>query len=300
MKSAAMLGDKRVSGACDCHVHVVDPTDRFPQSAARSYTADIAPLDSLRAFAEPAGVSRFVIVQASFYGTDNSCLLEALGRLGENGRGVVAVDLNAMPPALLEQYEQRGVRGLRVNLYSKSLAFAAERIGDLLAAAIEKTPSQGWHVEIIAPISLLLSAASTIAESRVPVVLDHYALPAGASPDSPEGQRLLDLVALPHVWVKLTAPYRIVADPWATHPPTGWLSALLRTAPDRCVWGSDWPHTPLDRDQKGPSESAPYRRIRYERLLGDFLAALPNQALAARILVDNPARLYGFPPTDCS
>jgi predicted TIM-barrel fold metal-dependent hydrolase len=292
-----MLGDRRLLGACDCHVHVVGPTDRFPQSARRSYTANLAPLDSLRVFAEPEGVSRFVIVQASFYGTDNSCLLAALGRLRENGRGVVAVDLNALTPALLEQYEQRGVRGLRVNLYSKSLAFEPERISDLLAATIEKTPSPGWHVEIIAPISLLISAARTIAESQVSVVLDHYALPVGASPDSPQGQRLLDLVALPHVWVKLTAPYRIVADPLATHPPTEWLSALLRAAPDRCVWGSDWPHTPLELDQKGLSESAPYRRISYEHLLADFLEALANPALAAQILVRNPSRLYGFPPS---
>jgi predicted TIM-barrel fold metal-dependent hydrolase len=290
-----MSDDNRLAGVCDCHVHVVGPIELFAQSATRSYTAQVAPLDSLRALAEPEGVSRFVIVQASFYGTDNSCLLEALDRLGPNGRSVVAVNVDRTTPGLLAQYEQRGVRGLRVNLYSKSLAFEPEKISDLVAATIEKTPSQGWHVEIIAPISLLLAAAKTIAASRVPIVLDHYALPAGASPDSPEGRRLLDLIALPHVWVKLTAPYRILADPVATRPPTSWLSALSQKAPDRCVWGSDWPHTPVERDQKGPDESAPYRRIRYEHLLGGFRAELPDPGLAARILVDNPARLYGFP-----
>ena len=95
--------DRPLSAACDCHVHVVGPTDRFPQSATRSYTAPVAPLASLQAVAEPTGVSRFVVVQASFYGTDNSCLFEALDALDQNGRGVVAVDSAGVhPPKLLE------------------------------------------------------------------------------------------------------------------------------------------------------------------------------------------------------
>jgi predicted TIM-barrel fold metal-dependent hydrolase len=292
-----MAGEKRekvLGGACDCHVHVVGRLEQYPQSATRSYTAEPAPLDALRALAAPEGVSRFVIVQASFHGTDNSCLLATLKKLGQKGRGVVAVDLNYATSSLLQQYERAGVRGLRVNLYSKSLAFAPERIGDRLEAAIERLPSRKWHVEVIAPIALLVKAAKVIAKSPVPIVLDHYGLPGEASPEKGEGQQLLKLASLPQVWVKLTAPYRVVADPLATSPPTNWLAAFLRVAPERCVWGSDWPHTPLERDQKGVDQPAPYRKISYARLLRDFVDALPAPTTARRILIDNPQRLYGF------
>lgn len=287
--------EKVLTGACDCHVHVVGPQEKYPQSATRSYTAEPAPLDSLQVLAAPEGVSRLVIVQASFHGTDNSCLLATLKSLGKNGRGVVALDLNCATSSLLQEYERAGVRGLRVNLYSKSLAFAPERIGDRLQAAIERLPSKKWHVEVIAPIALLVKAATVIAKSPVPIVLDHYGLPGEASPEKGEGRQLVKLASLPHVWVKLTAPYRVVADPLATTPPANWLAAFLRVAPQRCVWGSDWPHTPLERDQKGVNKPAPYRKISYARLLRDLIAALTDQATARRILIENPQRLYGFP-----
>jgi predicted TIM-barrel fold metal-dependent hydrolase len=291
-----MATEKGFAGGCDCHVHIVAPAHEFAQSAARSYTAEPAPLGRLQALARPEGISRFVVVQASFYGTDNSCLLEALDKLGENGRGVAAVDLNSTTWPLLRDYDRRGVRGLRVNLYSKSLQFAAERICDRIQATIEKLPANHWHVEIIAPVSLLLKAAKTMAKSPAPIVLDHYALPGETPPDTREGRELLELAAHPNVWVKLTAPYRVLADPLATAPPANWLAAFLRAAPDRCVWGSDWPHTPLERDQKGRDEPAAYRNISYARLVQDFVAALPDPAMAQRILVENPMRLYGFQP----
>jgi predicted TIM-barrel fold metal-dependent hydrolase len=294
--------DTSLAGACDCHVHVAGPSAAFPQSATRSYSAAEASLDTLQALAAPESVSRFVIVQASFYGSDNSCLLAALDKLGKNGRGVAAIDLNhaaasappSVPSSTLDEYENRGVRGLRVNLYSKSLLFAPERICDLIHAALDKVPSRRWHVEIIAPTSLLLNASKVIANARIPVVLDHYALPESASPASAEGRQLLDLVALPNVWVKLTAPYRVVPDPLSTTPPADWLAALLQAAPNRCVWGSDWPHTPVDADQRTRDEIAPYRKISYARLFQDFVAALPDPTAARRILVENPQRLYGF------
>ena len=289
-----MPGEEILAGGCDCHVHVVAPLNEFPQSAARSYTAEPAPLDRLQALAASENISRFVLVQPSFYGTDNSCLLMALDKLGTNGRGVAAVDFNCTAWSLLWDYDRRGVRGLRVNLYSKSLQFAPERICGSIQATVEKLLPNNWHVEIIAPVSLLLKAAKTIVKSPAPVVLDHYALPGETPPDSREGRELLELVAHPNVWVKLTAPYRVLADALASAPPANWLAAFLRVAPDRCVWGSDWPHTPLDRDQKGRDAPAPYRKISYARLLRDFLAALPSPLSARRILVENPARLYDF------
>jgi len=121
-------------------------------------------------------------------------------------------------------------------------------------------------------------------------------LPGAALPDTHDGSKLIDLFRSPNVWVKLSAPYRVGSDALATTPPAEWLRAILRVAPDRCVWGSDWPHTPPHTDQNNPTVTPPYRAISYERLLADFLDALPDANAAKMVMSDNPARLYGFTP----
>jgi predicted TIM-barrel fold metal-dependent hydrolase len=101
-------------------------------------------------------------------------------------------------------------------------------------------------------------------------------------------------VALPHVWIKLSAPYRHDRGPLNTRPDREWLAALIAAAPDRCVWGSDWPHPPAHEQQKGASLEAPYRALSYETLVDEFIAALPSPDLAPRIMSGNAAALYGF------
>lgn len=281
-------------GVCDCHVHIVGPTARFSQIPSRTYTAGPAELPSLRAVAEPLGVRRYVVVQPSFYGTNNACLLEALEALGGRGRGVIAADPGRITATELEWYASRGACGVRINLYSKSSAEEAGPLGEILARWEDKLPPAGWHIEVIAPLAALLSGAAAMAGSPVPIVIDHYGLPGDAEPDTREGRRLLELLTLPQVWVKLSAPYRTLKDPLATKPPGEWLRALMRVAPDRCVWGSDWPHTPAQEDHRRGKTMVPYRELSYQRVLEDLLEALPQEAIAGKILRDNPQRLYGF------
>jgi predicted TIM-barrel fold metal-dependent hydrolase len=209
---------------------------------------------------------------------------------------VAALDPQTATSELLNDYARRGVCGARVNLYS-TVSKSAEHhaVNALLEFWFSRVPRAGWHVEIIAPLAVLAHAAQAIARSPVPVVLDHYGLPGAVSPDSAEGSVLLELARLPHVWIKLSAPYRILADPLATVPPAAWLRALVAAAPDRCVWGSDWPHTPARDDQMAAGKPAAYRKFAYAALLGQFIDALSDAALAKQILADNPARLYGFP-----
>ncbi len=283
-----------VPGACDCHVHIVGPREQFQQAATRSYTAAPAELEALRAVAEPLGVKRYVVVQPSFYGVNNACLLAALAKLGVRGRGVIGADAARTTGPQLEWYAGRGVCGIRINLYSKGIAETAGPLAAILANWSGKLPDAGWHVEIIAPLGVLLSGAAAIAGSPVPVVIDHYGLPGDAEPGSAGGKRLLKLAASPQVWFKLSAPYRTLADPLATRPPGAWLRALLEAAPDRCVWGSDWPHTPPHQEHHGAGAGAPYRPLSYVQVLEDFLAALPQPGLVPRILAENPRRLYGF------
>src|SRR5579872_5777820 len=103
---------------CDSHVHVFGPRDRYPQLPKRAYTAGIAPVETLQRHAVALGITRFVVVQASVNGRDNSCLLDTLDALDGNGRGVVVIDRKTVTPSLLDDWSRRGVRGLRVNLYS--------------------------------------------------------------------------------------------------------------------------------------------------------------------------------------
>ena len=283
------------SGVCDCHVHIVGTSDRFPQTSQASYVAPPATVESLRAVAEPLGVSRFVIVQPSFYGTDNSCLFEALDQLGDFGRGVAVVDAASTKASILKSYNQRGIRGLRLNFYSTPIADVNRKLERSLAETLDILPRDTWHVEIIARDGTLAAAAPIMAKAEVPLVIDHYGLPGDEGPESPAGRALLELISMPHVWVKLSAPYRCSADPLATLPPSRWLTALVQTAPDRCVWASDWPHTPPRDDAPRENKMLPYRKIAYEKLFDDFLGAVASSDLAQRILIENPTRLYGFP-----
>jgi predicted TIM-barrel fold metal-dependent hydrolase len=283
------------SGACDCHVHIVGPAAQYPQVADRSYTADLALIETLRGLGRPMGVTRFVLVQPSFYGIDNTCVLDTLDALEGNGRGVVVVDPRAFASQQIEEYDRRGVCGVRVNFYSKFNPLASVGVGEVLRRFMAILPPTGWHIEIIANLDTVVDAEAAIRSSTLPIILDHYGVPGDATPESAPGRKLLDLLGLPHMWIKVSAPYRVgSADPVATVPPADWLAALTATAPDRCVWGSDWPHPPSRGDQKDRNATLPYRNIDYRRLLMDFLQALPDSALAERILVSNPARLYGF------
>jgi predicted TIM-barrel fold metal-dependent hydrolase len=276
---------------CDSHIHIVGRTDRYPQVANRTYLAGVATVDDLESNAAPNGVMRFVIVQPSFYGTDNRLLLQSLNVLAGRGRGVAVIDQATSRQAIAGFVEQ-GVRGLRLNLYS--------RIGDdtpldLRIKAIEEPAhAANCHIEVIAPLKMLAENARLLARSRVPIVIDHYGIHAGHTPDDMEGRALLDLMSLPHVWIKLSAPYRNSTDDLATRPDQGWLEAILAIAPGRCVWGSDWPHTPPHNVQMGSDMHAPYRRLPYRAVLDGFIAAVGSMELAERILSDNPARLYEF------
>jgi predicted TIM-barrel fold metal-dependent hydrolase len=288
------MPDTLANEISDCHVHVVGPVDAFPQAEGRGYTAGLATPESLREVAGPTGVKRYVFVQPSFYGTDNSYLLHSLDLLEGRARGVVVLDSAGMSARQLEQLAQRGVCGIRVNLYSKFSPLVSGGLEDLLKRFTDKMPRVGWHIEVIAPVETAVAAAPALADSPIPIVIDHYGLPGYEGPESKTGRRLLDLVGLLHVWVKLSAPYRIGADPLNTTPPADWLSALLQIAPDRCVWGSDWPFAPQRKNQTDAAIAVPYRPIKYRRLLEDFIRALPASMDAGRILRQNPARLYGF------
>ncbi len=277
---------------CDSHVHIVGPSERYPQAAERTYLADIATLKQLESVSATRAVRHFVIVQPSFYGVDNSLLLESLDVLAGRGRGIAVVNPHVTSARTLATYAAQGVRGLRINLYSplREKAPLANRFADIAGIAHELN----WHIEVIAPLAMLSENATLLENSRVPVVIDHYGVYWPFGPEQAEGRVLLKLLAMSHVWIKLSAPYRVSKNPLATRPDLGWLAAILAVAADRCVWGSDWPHTPPHEEQFGSNVLGTYRNLRYETLVDDFMTAVGSSELAERILSDNPARLYDF------
>ena len=279
---------------CDTHVHVVGAIERYPQIPTRTYLAGPAPLDALRRLGAERGVTRFVLVQPSFYGADNTLLLDSLDVLGGGGRGVAVIDPQAASPDELAAWAGHGVCGLRLNLYSTAAGRGAGALDRAFRTMAALARPLGWHVEVIAAHGVLTESADAIARADVPVVVDHYGLYGAAGPASAEGRRLLDLFARPNVWVKLSGPYRVSADPLNTRPDRAWLAAILGVAAERCVWGSDWPHTPPHELQTDGAMPLPYRALSYPRLVDDFIAAVNSSELAERVLQDNPARLYGF------
>lgn len=277
---------------CDAHVHVIGAGD--PQSPDRTYTAAPAALPELERLAAPLGVGRFVVVQPSFYGTDNQVLLRTLDALGGRGRGVAVIDPAATHPDTLAAMARQGVRGLRINLYSSMSRAEDGLLERMFADVAAAAAGQGWHVQVIAPVRMLAAAAPMLAGAGVPVVLDHYGLHAGTAPDDAAGAALLGLLRRPHVWMKLSAPYRSSDDIHAVRPDAAWLAALLEAGGDRCVWGSDWPHTPPHALQTGDQAALPHRALDYAAVLDGFRASLPPGPCADAVLRRNPARLYGF------
>jgi predicted TIM-barrel fold metal-dependent hydrolase len=286
--------EQTLDGIVDCHVHVIGSLDRFPQQPERYYTAAVATTGDLLKSASGTGVRRFVVVQPSFYGTDNRATLDAVATLGEVGCAVAVVEAATVTDDALRTLHAQGVRGLRTNL-NTVLPGDARQLSDEIISQGDIARRMGWHLQLVVPFDSLVRYADVIANVPVPVVIDHFGLPIGQTPDSTAGRAVLDLVRLPHVWIKLSAPYRVLPDPLGTEPPRDWMMALLAAAPDRCVWGSDWPHTPPKEAQRARDQVIPYRAISSEKLLADFCAALPNEHWM-QVLRTNPERLYGFAP----
>ena len=278
----------------DCHIHIVAEAADMPMLANRTYTPSPASLATLRDAARLAGVGRFVVVQPSFYGTDNRVTLQALDMLGPDGRGVAVIDPAAIAPNDLADMNRRGIRGLRLNLYSTLAAQDPEALGAEFGALASVAARMGWHVELLANLDVLARNEALLSGSAVPVVIDHYGLYAGHAPTDAAGTTLLSLLRQPHVWMKLSAPYRSESDPLATRPDPGWVAALLGAGKERCVWGSDWPHTPPHELQTGRGVPLPYRSLPYKDVVAGFTAAVGDGPTTDAILAANPARLYGF------
>ena len=265
--------------ACDSHMHIFDP--RFAPSPHWKRTPPDAPVAAYRRLQQRLGTQRTVVVTPSTYGTDNACTLDALDQLGDGARGV-AVVAQDVGDAELDRLHARRVRGLRVNFVTpQSWGETTPQMLATLARKAARLPL--WHIQVFMHPEQIVALESVLAALPVPLVIDHLGrIDPDGGPSADGYGALRRLLDGGNTWVKLSGAYMHSTAP-AYADTLVLAQALVRAAPERLVWGSDWPHTTAAPGTVNDAD------------LVDLLRAWAgSDAAMDRILVDNPARLYGF------
>jgi predicted TIM-barrel fold metal-dependent hydrolase len=281
-------------GACDCHTHIHGDTAKFPFYAGRVYTPELASPEEMSALHKALHIERVVIVTPSVYGTDNSSTLFGMTARGLTARGVAVID-DKTPESDLDAMNKAGFRGIRLNLATGGVNDPT--VGrPRFSAAVERVTARGWHVQLFTSLAMISAIKDLVATSPVPVVFDHF---GGAQTALGVGQPgfadLLELVKSGKAYVKISGAYRAskLGPDYADATPLA--QALIAANADRIVWGTDWPHpNSVTPPGKQISDVTPLFQIDDGRLLNQLPAWAPDAAIRKKILVDNPAQLYGF------
>ena len=267
-------------GACDSHCHVFGPGDVFPYHPKRSYTPPDAPYEALARLHAMLGLDRAVIVQATCHGDDNRAMLDAIARSGGRYRGVAMIE-ETVTDAELEALHEGGVRGVR-------MSFARHLSGPPDFSRVERIAGRiaplGWHLVLYLEAGDVVENAAALGRLGLPVVIDHMArvrIPDGL--DQAPFRQLLDFLRDADFWVKISCAERLSSAGPPFDDVTPFAAALIEAAPDRVLWGTDWPHPNVDGKMPNDGDLADL-----------LLSYAPDEAVRRKILVDNPARLYGF------
>jgi predicted TIM-barrel fold metal-dependent hydrolase len=261
--------------ACDTHFHVFEPG--YPAVAKPLYTFPDATIDAYLQLTERLGISRMVLVQPTYYGTDNRLLLDAMRKIGPRCRGVARVE-DTTTDAELDRLHEAGVRALRLDLFARADWPVEDLIGYVRAMA-GRTRPRGWHLQFYSPGLVVRSLLPFLADFEDVFVIDHMGyMKASDGLTDADTARLLGLLKGGNGYLKLSGPYRIAQDqPLSTVDPLG--RALVAARPDRLIWGSDWPHLPNGRRDTG-------------ELLNQLADWAPDEADRAEILVHAPEKLF--------
>ena len=268
------------AGSCDAHCHIFGPAARFPFAPDRTYTPPDAGYEQFVRLQERLGLSRAVFVQASCHGTDNSAMLDAIRRGQGRYAGVAMID-ESFTDAQIGALHDGGVRGVRFNFVAHLGGAPAM---DEFWRLVGRVAHFGWHVVLHFDAVDLPAYADVLDRLPVPYVIDHLArIDAAAGLDQEPFARLCELLRDERAWVKISGAERLSAEgPPRYADVVPFARAVIERAPERVLWGTDWPHPNV-------------QRIPDDGDLVDLLAAFaPNEATRTRILVDNPTRLYDF------
>lgn len=264
--------------ACDAHCHVFGPASVFPYAPDRAYTPPDAPYEALVRLHGILGVERAVIVHASCHGSDMAVTLDAIARSGGRMRGVAVVD-PGVTDAELAALDAGGIRGVRFNFVKHLGGMPDMAFFERVLAQVEPL---GWHVVLHLDAEDVVELAPRIARIRIPFVIDHMGrVQAKKGLDQAPFRQLLELMRNPLAWVKICGAERVSSEGAPFRDALPFARALVEAAPDRVLWGTDWPHPNIAGDMPNDGD------------LVDLLAeAAPAEALRRRVLVDNPTRLY--------
>ncbi|HXZ00923.1 MAG TPA: amidohydrolase family protein [Stellaceae bacterium] len=265
------------ANACDCHMHIYD--SRFPVAPYATLRPGDAHVEDYRLLQHRTGTTRNVVVTPSTYGTDNSCTLDAMARIGATARGVAVVDASVSDDEL-KRLHGLGVRGIRFNLVQ-----AGATTVEMLEPLSRRVNELGWHVQLHMLGDKIVEIEPLLQRLPSPIIFDHLGrIPQPAGIDHPAFRVIGKLIDKGRAWVKLSGAYiDTKLGPPAYADTTKVAQAYVKAAPERLVWGSDWPH-PTEKDK--PDDA----------VLFDLLGAwVPDGAMRRRILVDNPAAFYDFP-----
>jgi D-galactarolactone isomerase len=269
---------KAPPNACDCHMHIYD--SRFPVAPNAKLRPPNATVDDYRRLQKRLGTTRNVVVTPSTYGTDNSCTLDTMAKIGASARSVAVVD-TSVADAELKRLNDLGIRGIRFNLVQSGATTV-----DMIEPLSKRVNDLGWHVQIHMLGDQIVEIGDLLKRLPSPIVFDHRArIPEPAGVDHPAFALVLNLLDKGRTWVKLSGAYMDTrTGPPAYADVSKVARAYVKAAPQRMVWGSDWPH-PTEKADSKPDDA----------ILFDLLADwAPDEAIRDRILVDNPAALYGF------
>src|SRR4051795_11468037 len=282
------------AGACDCHTHIHPDPAKFPMFAGRVYTPELASPEEMSALHKALHIERVVIVTPSIYGPDNSATLFGMKARGSTARGVAVID-DKTSESDLDAMGKAGIRGVRLNLATGGVNdpnVARPRFTN----AVERMKGRGWHVQIYTNMPMITAVKDVLMTSPVPVVFDHFGgAVAAKGVEQPGFSDLVDLVKAGKAYVKISGAYRAsnAGPDYAECTPLA--KALIAANADRIIWGTDWPHpdslTPAGKQiHHGP----PRFQTADVRLLNQLALWAPDAAVRKKLLVDNPAQLYGF------
>ena len=265
-------------GAVDAHCHVFGPMAEFPFSPKAKYLPEDAGPEKLFALRDHLGFSKNVIVQASCHGTDNSATLNAIAVSNGKARGVAVVD-PAISEAELAKLHEGGMRGIRFNFLKRLVDDAPK---DRFLEVSRRLPA-GWHVVIYFEADILEELRAFMDAIPVPLVIDHMGRPdVTQGPDGPDMKAFRSLLdSRPDIHFKPTCPDRLdpPGDPWSAFAEA--VAPLVADYPDRCIWGTDWPHPNMQDNVPDDGH------------LVDMIPRIaPTEELQRKLLVDNPNALY--------
>jgi D-galactarolactone isomerase len=269
---------KTPANACDCHMHVYDG-ERFPPPRPESRMQSDGRAADYRLLQRRIGTARTVVVQPAAYGTDNRVTLDAVAQLGD-ARGVAVVH-PTITDAELQALAQGGIRGIRFTQFDPRTAVTTL---DMIEPLARRVNDLGWHVQIHMRGDQIVDAASLWDRLLCPIVFDHLGrIPQPAGVDDPAFKIIRRLIDTGHTWVKMSGAYHDTkVGPPGYADETQVAQAFVKAAPERMVWGSDWPHP---SEPQKPDDAV---------LLDLLLEWAPDEPTRHRILVENPQALYGF------